>query len=37
MIRVFDASIWCLISFIIGVFFGIMMLAVLSVDKDYKK
>lgn len=34
MIRIFDASIWCLISFGIGTFFGIMMLAVLSAGKN---
>lgn len=33
MIRIFDASIWCLISFAIGTFFGVMMLAVLSAGK----
>ena len=36
MIRIFDASIWCLISFVIGTFFGVMMLAVLSAGKPYK-
>ena len=34
--RVIDCAIWCLISFAIGTFFGVMILAVLSVDKDYK-
>ena len=33
MIRIFDASIWCLISFIVGTFFGVMMLAVLSAGR----
>ena len=37
MIRIFDASIWCLISFVVGTFFGIMMLAVLSAGKEIKK
>lgn len=37
MIRIFDASIWCLISFFIGTLFGVMMLAVLQAGKDRYK
>ena len=37
MITIFKASIFCLISFIMGTFFGVMMLAVLSAGKDYRK
>ena len=35
--RVIDCAIWCLISFVVGTFFGIMMLAVLSAGKDYRE
>ncbi len=36
MVTIFKASIFCLISFGIGTFFGIAMMCVLAVGKDYK-
>lgn len=31
---VFQCSIWCLISFVIGTFFGIIMISILAAGKD---